>query len=44
MVREDQIVATMGDSGTDRVELHFAIRRHGDPVDPTLYLPKIHHK
>lgn len=43
MVRQGQIIATMGDSGTDRVELHFEIRHHGDPVDPMFYLPKIHH-
>lgn len=45
MVREDQIVrrgqkiAEMGSSDTDRVKLHFEVRRRGKPVDPTKVLP-----
>ncbi|MDA8389526.1 MAG: peptidoglycan DD-metalloendopeptidase family protein [Gammaproteobacteria bacterium] len=43
VVRQGQTIATMGNSGTDHVELHFEIRRHGNPVDPLLLLPGNHH-
>lgn len=45
LVREGQQVkagdkiAEMGATGTDRVKLHFEIRRQGKPVDPLQYLP-----
>lgn len=39
-VRRGQVIALMGSSGTDRVELHFEIRRDGRPVNPLRYLPK----
>ena len=39
-VRAGQVIAEMGSSGTDRVKLHFEIRRRGQPVDPLTYLPK----
>ena len=45
LVKEDQVVqrgqriAEMGASDTDRVKLHFEIRRLGKPVDPASYLP-----
>ncbi len=39
-VRVGQKIAEMGSSGTDRVKLHFEIRRRGQPVDPLGYLPK----
>lgn len=44
MVQQGQIIATMGDSGTDRVELDFEIRKRGIAVDPLHYLPRIHHE
>jgi lipoprotein NlpD len=39
-VKRGQRIADMGSTGTDRVKLHFEIRRHGAPVDPLKYLPK----
>ena len=39
-VKAGQIIAEMGSKGTDRVKLHFAIRRQGKPVDPLQYLPR----
>ncbi|MBF9266422.1 peptidoglycan DD-metalloendopeptidase family protein, partial [Paracidovorax cattleyae] len=38
-VRRGQKIAEMGSSDTDRVKLHFQIRRQGKPVDPARYLP-----
>lgn len=40
-VKGGQHIADMGSSGTDRVKLHFEIRRRGQPVDPLGYLPKL---
>jgi lipoprotein NlpD len=39
-VAAGQQIATMGDSGTYRPQLHFEIRRDGNPVDPLVLLPK----
>jgi lipoprotein NlpD len=38
-VRKGQKIAEMGATDTDRVKLHFEIRRLGKPVDPSRYLP-----
>jgi lipoprotein NlpD len=45
LVKEDQVVrrgqkiAEMGSSDTERVQLHFEIRRLGRPIDPARLLP-----
>lgn len=39
-VSAGQKIAEMGSTGTDRVKLHFEIRRQGKPVDPQQYLPR----
>ena len=45
LVKEDQVVrrgqkiAEMGSTDTDRVQLHFEIRKGGKPVDPARQLP-----
>ncbi|WP_188705443.1 peptidoglycan DD-metalloendopeptidase family protein [Silvimonas iriomotensis] len=38
-VSQGQKIATMGDSGADRVMLHFELRYKGKAVDPTDFLP-----
>jgi lipoprotein NlpD len=46
LVKEDQVVrrgqkiAEMGSSDSDRVQLHFEVRRLGKPVDPAKVLPQ----
>jgi len=39
VIKRGQKIAEMGSTGTDRVKLHFEIRRRGTPVDPLDLLP-----
>lgn len=39
-VKAGQKIATMGNTGTNRVGLHFEVRYKGQSVDPMRYLPK----
>jgi len=38
-VTRGQKIAAMGKTDTDKVKLHFEVRRFGKPVDPAKYLP-----
>ncbi len=38
-VKAGQVIAELGGNGSERPMLHFEIRKNGNPVDPTHYLP-----
>ncbi|MEG3766578.1 peptidoglycan DD-metalloendopeptidase family protein [Alteromonas sp. 14N.309.X.WAT.G.H12] len=40
-VAAGQQIATMGNTGTDSVKLHFEVRYRGKSLDPLRYLPKV---
>ncbi len=40
-VKKGEKIAEMGSTDTDRVKLHFEIRRQGKPVDPEKVLPPV---
>lgn len=39
-VNRGQIIAEMGNTGTEKTKLHFEIRDNGKPVDPIRFLPR----
>jgi len=39
-VKAGQVIAELGSTGTDKPMLHFEIRRNGNPVNPSRYLPR----
>jgi len=43
VVRQGQKIAEMGKTGTDRVKVHFEIRKQGTAVDPEPYLQGLQH-
>jgi len=39
-VKRNQVIALAGKTASERVKLHFEIRKNGKPVNPLKYLPK----
>lgn len=40
VIKRGQRIATVGSTGTNRIKLHFEIRRRGNPVNPLQFLSK----
>ena len=40
-VKAGDLIASVGGGPTDSTELHFEIRRNGEPVNPVDYLPAL---
>ena len=40
VVERGEVIAAMGSTGTDKVKLHFEIRRQGKPIDPVSLMPE----
>jgi len=40
VVKQGQVIAEMGQTGTDRTMLHFEIRKNGKPINPLYFLSK----
>ncbi len=38
IVKKGEKIALMGRTGTDKTQLHFEIRKNGQPVNPIIYI------